>query len=544
MDKIVIKGASQHNLKHVDLELPRNQLIVISGVSGSGKSSLAFDTIFAEGQRRYVESLSAYARQFLGRLDKPEVDYIEGLSPAVSIEQKTTHKNPRSTVGTVTEIYDYYRLLFARIGIPHCPQCGREIREQSVDQIVDIVLSYPEGTRLIVSAPVVMGRKGEFKKIFTDAADSGFVRVRVDGEVRLLSEEIELDKKQKHDIDIIVDRIVLSLDARHRTAESIETALSLTDGIVKIDFGNGEESRFFSQKSACVHCGISLPELQPRLFSFNNPYGACPECAGLGMTMDFAPELVDALRGIGLAGFDSLLRSLLRLGRNGGKLLLCFGVYAVLTGADRGNASCQHLIRLLCLLLVQHAPCHQSAYHQQEEDRHPYQHLLIRSQRLLAEQAEAFREIDILNHTPVALRYHKSHARAVGRELNLVAVLQVPFIGNRPPVQERRVYLRKMDQLPGGPVPHNRRMATAHRCKRIIEPDLATRVAPHLHLVYNNLLRFSRPMIFRRRPMFQHIILTRTTHQCAHPCAYRSGKRPSVRLCLSLYHNSLFVFHL
>ena len=292
MDKIVIKGASQHNLKHVDLELPRNQLIVISGVSGSGKSSLAFDTIFAEGQRRYVESLSAYARQFLGRLDKPEVDYIEGLSPAVSIEQKTTHKNPRSTVGTVTEIYDYYRLLFARIGIPHCPQCGREIREQSVDQIVDIVLSYPEGTRLIVSAPVVMGRKGEFKKIFTDAADSGFVRVRVDGEVRLLSEEIELDKKQKHNIDIIVDRIVLSLEARHRTAESIETALSLTDGIVKIDFGNGEESRFFSQKSACVHCGISLPELQPRLFSFNNPYGACPECAGLGMTMDFAPELV------------------------------------------------------------------------------------------------------------------------------------------------------------------------------------------------------------------------------------------------------------
>ena len=292
MDKIVIKGASQHNLKHVDLELPRNQLIVISGVSGSGKSSLAFDTIFAEGQRRYVESLSAYARQFLGRLDKPEVDYIEGLSPAVSIEQKTTHKNPRSTVGTVTEIYDYYRLLFARIGIPHCPQCGREIHEQSVDQIVDIVLSYPEGTRLIVSAPVVMGRKGEFKKIFTDAADSGFVRVRVDGEVRLLSEEIELDKKQKHDIDIIVDRIVLSLEARHRTAESIETALSLTDGIVKVDFGNGEESRFFSQKSACVHCGISLPELQPRLFSFNNPYGACPECAGLGMTMDFAPELV------------------------------------------------------------------------------------------------------------------------------------------------------------------------------------------------------------------------------------------------------------
>ena len=291
MDKIVIKGASQHNLKHIDLELPRDKMIVVSGVSGSGKSSLAFDTIFAEGQRRYVESLSAYARQFLGRLDKPDVEYIEGLSPAISIEQTTTHKNPRSTVGTVTEIYDYYRLLFARIGIPHCPRCGREIREQSVDQIADAVLSYPEGSRIVVSAPVVMGRKGEFKKIFSDAAASGFVRARVDGEIRLLDEEIELDKKFKHDIDIIVDRILLSSDSRHRIAEAIETALSLADGVVKIDCGH-DDSRFFSQKAGCVHCGIGIPELQPRLFSFNNPYGACPDCAGIGMTMDFAPELV------------------------------------------------------------------------------------------------------------------------------------------------------------------------------------------------------------------------------------------------------------
>lgn len=291
MDKIVIKGASQHNLKHIDLELPRDRMIVVSGVSGSGKSSLAFDTIFAEGQRRYVESLSAYARQFLGRLDKPDVEYIEGLSPAISIEQKTTHKNPRSTVGTVTEIYDYYRLLFARIGIPHCPRCGREIREQSVDQITDAVLSYPEGSRITVSAPVVMGRKGEFKKVFSDAAASGFVRARVDGEIRRLDEEIELDKKIKHDIDIIVDRILLASDSRHRVAEAVETALSLADGVVKIDCGS-DNSRFFSQKAGCVHCGIGIPELQPRLFSFNNPYGACPDCAGIGMTMDFAPELV------------------------------------------------------------------------------------------------------------------------------------------------------------------------------------------------------------------------------------------------------------
>lgn len=291
MDKIVIKGASQHNLKHIDLELPRDKMIVVSGVSGSGKSSLAFDTVFAEGQRRYVESLSAYARQFLGRLDKPEVDYIEGLSPAISIEQKTTHKNPRSTVGTVTEIYDYYRLLFARIGIPHCPQCGREIREQSVDQIIDVILAYPEGSRIVVSAPVVMGRKGEFKKIFQDAAASGFVRARVDGEIRMLDEEITLDKKFKHDIDIIVDRILLSEESRHRVAESVEAALSLTDGIVRVDCGD-RESRIFSQKAGCVHCGIGMPELQPRLFSFNNPYGACPDCAGIGMTMDFVPERV------------------------------------------------------------------------------------------------------------------------------------------------------------------------------------------------------------------------------------------------------------
>lgn len=291
MDKIIIKGASQHNLKQIDLELPRDKMIVISGVSGSGKSSLAFDTIFAEGQRRYVESLSAYARQFLGRLDKPEVEYIEGLSPAISIEQKTTHKNPRSTVGTVTEIYDYYRLLFARIGIPHCPQCGREIREQSLDQIVDVILMYPEKSRIVVSAPVVIARKGEFKKIFQDAVASGFARVRVDGEVRLLEESIELDKKFKHNIDIIVDRIVISAGSRHRIAESVETALSLADGVVKVDI-EGEESRLFSEKAGCVHCGISMPELQPRLFSFNNPCGACPDCLGIGVTMDFTPDRV------------------------------------------------------------------------------------------------------------------------------------------------------------------------------------------------------------------------------------------------------------
>ncbi|HNY22865.1 MAG TPA: excinuclease ABC subunit UvrA, partial [Treponemataceae bacterium] len=294
--------AREHNLKNIDIELPRDKLIVISGLSGSGKSSLAFDTIFAEGQRRYVESLSAYARQFLGRMDKPDIDYIEGLSPAISIEQKTTHKNPRSTVGTVTEIYDYYRLLYARIGHPHCPQCGKEIREQSVDQMIDTILSWPEGTRIQILAPVIRGKKGEHQKVITDARKAGFVRARVDGLLVSLEDEIRLDKQKKHTIEIVVDRIVLGPDARKRLAESIETALESSGGILLVtrqekgaDKGSGtagEQEVFFSQKNACPDCGISIPDLQPRLFSFNNPFGACPECTGLGAKQEFDPDLI------------------------------------------------------------------------------------------------------------------------------------------------------------------------------------------------------------------------------------------------------------
>ncbi|MBN1686111.1 MAG: excinuclease ABC subunit UvrA [Spirochaetales bacterium] len=294
MDRIIIKGAREHNLKNVDLELPRDSLIVVSGISGSGKSSLAFDTIYAEGQRRYVESLSAYARQFLGRMDKPEIDYIEGLSPAISIEQKTTHKNPRSTVGTVTEIYDYLRLLFARIGVPHCPRCGKRIYEQSLDQILDTILAYPEGSRLELLAPVVRGTKGQHRKILEDGKRAGFVRARIDGSPVSLEDEIELDKNKKHNIEIVVDRIILKADQRKRLSESVETALETADGkmIVVRNSGGKESEEFFSQKSACPDCGISLPELQPRLFSFNNPYGACPECSGLGVTLEFDPDLV------------------------------------------------------------------------------------------------------------------------------------------------------------------------------------------------------------------------------------------------------------
>ena len=294
MDRIIIKGAREHNLKNVDLELPRDALIVVSGISGSGKSSLAFDTIYAEGQRRYVESLSAYARQFLGRMNKPEVDYIEGLSPAISIEQKTTHKNPRSTVGTVTEIYDYLRLLFARIGIAHCPNCGKQIFEQSVDQIIDTILSFPADSRLEILAPVVRGMKGQHKKILEDGKRAGFVRARIDGEQVMLEDEINLDKNKKHNIEIVVDRIKLREDMRKRLSESVETALETADGkmiVVKTVRGKTDEE-FFSQKSACLDCGISLPELQPRLFSFNNPYGACPECSGLGVTLEFDEDLV------------------------------------------------------------------------------------------------------------------------------------------------------------------------------------------------------------------------------------------------------------
>ncbi len=294
MDSIVIKGARQHNLKNIDLKLPRDRLIIISGLSGSGKSSLAFDTIYAEGQRRYVESLSAYARQFLGRMDKPELDYIEGLSPAISIEQKTTHRNPRSTVGTVTEIYDYYRLLWARIGSPRCPKCGREIREQSLDQILDTILSLDEGTKLMILAPVIRGKKGNHQKVIEDARRSGFVRIRVDGRIHSLDEEITLKKHAAHDIEIVVARIRLAEESRKRLSEAVETALELSDGtlLVQEQLENSPKDHFFSQKNACPVCEISFPELQPRLFSFNNPYGACRMCSGIGDTLEFDKELV------------------------------------------------------------------------------------------------------------------------------------------------------------------------------------------------------------------------------------------------------------
>ncbi|MBN2736040.1 MAG: excinuclease ABC subunit UvrA [Spirochaetales bacterium] len=294
MKNLVIKGAREHNLKNISLELPRNKLVVVSGLSGSGKSSLAFDTIFAEGQRRYVESLSSYARQFLGRLDKPDVDYIEGLSPAISIEQKTTHKNPRSTVGTITEIYDYLRLLFARIGVPHCPDCGREIQEQPVDSIIEAIMSLPSGTKADILAPVIRGRKGEHQKIFTDAKSSGFTRVRVNGEYHTLDEEIVLDKRKKHSIEIVVHRLKIEPEKRREVADSVETALEVGHGkvVLVVHEKTGDREEFFSQISACPDCNISIPELQPRLFSFNNPYGACEECSGLGITMEFDPQKV------------------------------------------------------------------------------------------------------------------------------------------------------------------------------------------------------------------------------------------------------------
>ncbi len=291
-ESIRIKGARTNNLKNIDLEIPRDKLVVFTGLSGSGKSSLAFDTIFAEGQRRYVESLSSYARQFLGQMDKPDVDYIEGLSPAVSIDQKTTSKNPRSTVGTVTEIYDYLRLLWARVGVPHCPVCGKEIRQQTIDQIVDQTLQLPEGTKLQILAPVVRHRKGEHQKVLDDARRSGFVRVRVDGNMYELSEEIALEKNLRHDIDIVVDRLVMKSDILRRLTDSIETALSLAEGLVRIDLpGEGRELSF-SQNYACEDCGISLEELSPRLFSFNSPYGACPKCTGLGTLLRVDPAMI------------------------------------------------------------------------------------------------------------------------------------------------------------------------------------------------------------------------------------------------------------
>ena len=291
MKSIQVKGAREHNLKNIDIEIPRDQLVVITGLSGSGKSSLAFDTIYAEGQRRYVESLSSYARQFLGQMEKPDVDYIDGLSPAISIDQKTTSKNPRSTVGTVTEIYDYLRLLYARIGIPHCPVCGREIKQQTIDQIVDHVMELKERTKIQVLAPVVRGRKGEHVKEFEAARKAGYVRVRVDGIIYDLSEEIKLEKNKKHTIEIVVDRLVIQQDMKSRLADSIEIASGLTGGLIMINVIDGEDM-MFSQNYACPEHGISIEELTPRMFSFNNPFGACEKCTGLGVFMKIDPDLI------------------------------------------------------------------------------------------------------------------------------------------------------------------------------------------------------------------------------------------------------------
>lgn len=288
---IHVKGAKEHNLKNIEVSIPRNEFVVITGLSGSGKSSLAFDTIFAEGQRRYMESLSSYARQFLGQMEKPDVEYIEGLSPAISIDQKTTARNPRSTVGTVTEIYDYMRLLYARIGIPHCPQCGKIISRQSVDQMVDAILEIKPGTRIQILAPVVRGRKGEYGKLFEDIKKMGFIRIRVDGSLYEAGDEIKLDRNRKHDIEIVVDRLVVKDEIRKRLAESVETALRLSNGILLVDVEK-EGDVLFSQNFACVDCGINIEELTPRMFSFNNPYGACPDCTGLGSLLKMDEDLI------------------------------------------------------------------------------------------------------------------------------------------------------------------------------------------------------------------------------------------------------------
>ncbi|MDR1531173.1 MAG: excinuclease ABC subunit UvrA [Clostridiales bacterium] len=311
-DKIIIKGARENNLKNISLEIPRQRFVVFTGLSGSGKSSLAFDTIYAEGQRRYVESLSSYARQFLGQMEKPDVDVIEGLSPAISIDQKSTSHNPRSTVGTVTEIYDYLRLLYARVGIPHCHICGKEIKRQTVDQVVDQLLALPERTKIQLLAPVVRGRKGEHVKLLEDAKKTGYVRIRVDGSVYELTEEIKLDKNKKHTIEIVIDRIIIRPDARKRLAESIESCSALSGGLIVVDVNEGAEELLFSQNFACPDCGVSLEEIEPRMFSFNNPAGACPDCTGLGMQLKFDPELcvpnpsLSLLQGaITVAGFNS-----------------------------------------------------------------------------------------------------------------------------------------------------------------------------------------------------------------------------------------------
>ena len=305
-DKIIVRGAKEHNLKNVNVEIPRNKLVVITGLSGSGKSSLAFDTIYAEGQRRYVESLSSYARMFLGQMDKPNVESIEGLSPAISIDQKTTSKNPRSTVGTVTEIYDYLRLLYARIGVPHCTVCGREIRQQTVDQIVDKIMTYETGTKIQVMAPVVRGRKGEHAKVLDSAGKSGYVRARVDGIIYDLSENIPIEKNKKHNIEIIVDRLVIKPEIASRLSDSIETASKLGGGLVMVNF-NGDEDVTFSQKYACPEHGVSIDELSPRMFSFNNPFGACPKCTGLGVFLKIdenkiIPDMSKSIRDGGIKG--------------------------------------------------------------------------------------------------------------------------------------------------------------------------------------------------------------------------------------------------
>src|SRR5437867_8117072 len=288
IDRITVRGARQHNLKNIDVDIPRDKLTVITGLSGSGKSSLAFDTIYAEGQRRYVESLSAYARQFLDQLEKPDVDSVEGFSPAISIEQKTVARSPRSTVGTVTEIYDYLRLLFSSIGLPHCPRCGAAITRQSVDQILQDVLGLPEGERVMILAPIVRGRKGEFKKELAKLARDGFIRARIDGELRSLDEEIRLDKRRNHTIEAVVDRLLIKPGIKERLGESIRTALKLTSGAVLVAIIDGEE-KLYSEKMACVICGINVPPLEPRSFSFNSAYGACRNCHGLGTVLEIDP---------------------------------------------------------------------------------------------------------------------------------------------------------------------------------------------------------------------------------------------------------------
>ena len=298
-DYIKIRGARQHNLKNLSLDIPRNKLVVITGLSGSGKSSLAFDTIYAEGQRRYVESLSAYARQFLEQMDKPDVDAIEGLSPAISIEQRTASGNPRSTVGTVTEIYDYLRLLFARIGKPHCPQCGLEIAPQTTPEIIDQIIALPEGTRIQILAPLVESKKGEHAQLLQKLRKDGFTRAKIDGETVLLEENILLEKSKKHTISVIVDRLVVNREIRRRLTDSMELTLNLSEGQALVEIP-GEKEIFFSQKAACKNCGISIPELTPQMFSFNNPQGACPECSGLGTKRYFDPELIVPNPGLSL----------------------------------------------------------------------------------------------------------------------------------------------------------------------------------------------------------------------------------------------------